>query len=88
MSYKQCNCTGRYPSSVLCVRNFKEILAKHIVSPVRFDKAIQLMKAEGIKRFIEIGPGKTLTGFIKKDYPEAELYNINNLETLEKIGEK
>ena len=68
--------------------NFKEILAKHIVSPVRFDKAIQLMKAEGIKRFIEIGPGKTLTGFIKKDYPEAELYNINNLETLEKIGEK
>ena len=68
--------------------NFKEILAKHIVSPVRFDKAIQVMKAEGIKRFIEIGPGKTLTGFIKKDYPEAELYNINNLETLEKIGEK
>ena len=68
--------------------NFKEILAKHIVSSVRFDKAIQVMKAEGIKRFIEIGPGKTLTGFIKKDYPEAELYNINNLETLEKIGEK
>ena len=68
--------------------NFKEILAKHIVSPVRFDKAIQLMKAEGIKKFIEIGPGKTLTGFIKKDYPEAELYNINNLEILEKIGEE
>lgn len=65
--------------------NLKEILANHIVSPVRFDKAIELMKKEGITRFIEIGPGKTLTGFIKKDYPEAELYNINNLESLENL---
>lgn len=65
--------------------NLKEILAKHIIKPVRFDKAIQHMKAEGVARFIEIGPGKTLTGFVKKDYPEAELYNVNNLESLEMI---
>ena len=65
--------------------NLKEILAKHIISPVRFDKAIELMKQEKIERFIEIGPGKTLTGFIKKDYPEAELHNINNLENLENL---
>ena len=65
--------------------NLKEILAKHIISPVRFDKAIQLMKAQGVTRFIEIGPGKTLTGFVKKDYPESELHNINNLESLEMV---
>ena len=65
--------------------NSKEILAKHIISPVRFDKAIEYMKNEKIERFIEIGPGKTLTGFIKKDYPEAELHNINNLESLEAL---
>ena len=65
--------------------NLKEILAKHIISPVRFDKAIEYMKSEKIERFIEIGPGKTLTGFIKKDYPEAELHNINNLESLEAL---
>ena len=65
--------------------NFKEILAKHIISPVRFDKAIEYMKNEKIERFIEIGPGKTLTGFIKKNYPEAELHNINNLESLEAL---
>lgn len=63
--------------------NIKEILAKHIISPVKFAQAIQLMKNEGIERFVEIGPGKALTGFIKKDYPEAELYNINNVESLE-----
>lgn len=63
--------------------NMKEILAKHIVSPVRFDKAIQLMKEQGITDFIEIGPGKTLTGFVKKDYLEANTYNINSLESLQ-----
>ena len=47
--------------------NVKEILANHIISPVRFDKAIKLMKKEGIEEYIEVGPGKVLTGFIKKD---------------------
>ena len=65
--------------------NLKEVLAKHIVSPVRFDKAIQLMKSQGVTRFIEIGPGKTLTSFVKKDYPEAELHNVNNIESLEMV---
>ncbi len=63
--------------------NKKEILAKHIISPVRFDKAIQLMKKENIDEYIEIGPGKTLTGFIKKDIKEAKTYNIYNVETLQ-----
>lgn len=63
--------------------NLKEILAKHIVSPVRFDKAIELMKEEQVDEYIEIGPGKALTGFIKKDNKEAQTYNINSLETLE-----
>ena len=65
--------------------NVKEILANHIISPVRFDKAIQLMKDEGIEEYIEIGPGKVLTGFIKKDNKEATTYNVNSLESLEEI---
>lgn len=65
--------------------NMREILAKHIVSPVRFDKAINLMKEHEITDFIEIGPGKALTGFVKKDYPEANVYNINDLESLQEI---
>ncbi len=65
--------------------DFKDILAKHIFSPVRFDKIIDQLKKEKIERVVEIGPGKVLTGFIKKDYPEAEIFNINNLENLEKF---
>lgn len=63
--------------------NLKQILAEHIVNPVRFDKTIELMKNENIDEYIEIGPGKALTGFIKKDIKEVKTYNINNIETLE-----
>ncbi len=62
--------------------NVKEILANHIISPVRFDKAIQLMENDKVEEYVEIGPGKTLTGFIKKDNKEANIVNINNLESL------
>lgn len=65
--------------------DLKEILAEHITNPVRFDKAIEKMRKEEIERVIEIGPGKVLTGFVKKDYPEAETYNVNNLESLESL---
>lgn len=47
--------------------NIKEILANHIVSPVRFDKAIQLMNEQGIEEFVEVGPGNALSGFVKKE---------------------
>ena len=63
--------------------DIKEILANHIVSPVRFDKAIKLMKDEGIDTFIEIGPGKALTGFIKKELEGINLINIFDVESLE-----
>ena len=63
--------------------NIKEILANHIVSPVRLDKTIQIMKDEGIDTFVEIGPGKTLTGFIKKEINEVNTINIFDVESLE-----
>ncbi len=63
--------------------NIKEILANHIISPVRFDKTIKLMQEEQVEEYVEIGPGKTLTGFVKKENKEAKTYNINSLESLE-----
>ena len=43
--------------------NIKEILVKHIISPVRFDKAIKLMQEENIDEYIEIGPRKNFNRF-------------------------
>ena len=68
--------------------NIKEILANHIISPVRFDKAIKLMEEENVEEYVEIGPGRTLTGFVKKENKEANTFNINNLESLEKFLER
>lgn len=67
--------------------NFQEILSKHIVSPVRFDKAIKIMKERDIDTFIEIGPGKSITGFIKKEIkePNIKCYTIQNVEQLEEM---
>ncbi len=68
--------------------NVKEILANHIISPVRFDKAIELMEKEQVEEYVEIGPGRTLTGFVKKENREANTFNINNVESLEKYLEE
>ena len=68
--------------------NVKEILAKHIISSVRFDRAIKLMQEENVDEYVEIGPGRTLTGFVRKDNKEAKTYNINSLESLEKYLEE
>lgn len=66
--------------------NVKDILAKHIVSPVRFSKSIETMLNSGIDTFVEIGPGKTLSGFMKRfdTNKEITILNINNVESLEK----
>ena len=60
-----------------------DVLSRHIVSSVRFDKAIQTMQDNGIDTYVEIGSGKTLTGFVKKENKEANVININSVESLE-----
>ena len=67
----------------------KDILAKHIVSPVRFSKSLKTMLDAGIDTFIEIGPGRTLSGFVKRldTDKEVTILNVNNVETLEKVLE-
>lgn len=65
--------------------NVREILAKHIINPVRFSNTLELMINDGIDTFIEIGPGKTLSGFVKrmKQDKEINILNINNAQSLE-----
>ena len=46
--------------------NVRDILAKHIVSPVRFSKCLMTMKELGVDNFVEVGPGKVLSGFEKR----------------------
>ena len=63
----------------------KEILANHIINPVRFVNGLQTMIDMGIDTFIEIGPGKTLSGFVKRTSKDVKILNINDVESLENV---
>ena len=65
--------------------DMKDILAKHIISPVRFSKSINTMLENGVDTFVEVGAGKALSGFVKRTPTEKELtiLNINNVNNLE-----
>lgn len=65
--------------------NMVEILANHITSPVRFSKGLENMIKQGVDTFIEIGPGRTLTSFVKKIETDKTItiLNINNVDSYE-----
>lgn len=65
----------------------KELLSKQVCASVRWQQCIETMRAEDVDTFIEIGPGKTLTGFNRKIDKEIKTYNIETVEDLEKIME-
>lgn len=59
------------------------LLAKHMISPVRFTSELNAMSSAGIDKFIELGPNKVLTGLVKKTLKGSNAVNIENLKTLE-----
>jgi [acyl-carrier-protein] S-malonyltransferase len=65
--------------------NIKDILAEHMISPVKFSKCLETMLKMEIDTFVEIGPGKTLSGFVKrmKTEKEIKIYNICDVKSLE-----
>lgn len=63
----------------------KELLVKQVVSSVRWQQSVEKMIADGIDTFIEIGPGKTLTGFMKKINKDVRMINIGTVDDLSKL---
>ena len=59
------------------------MLAKHIVSPVRFTSELAAMQEAGADKFVEFGPGRTLTGLVKKTLKDVTAVNVEDMETLE-----
>lgn len=63
------------------------ILMRQVLSPVRWQQSVERMLADGTDIFLEIGPGKTLTGFLRKINRGAAGINIETAEDLEKAAE-
>ncbi len=72
---------------VIDIRKTKELLEKQVASSVRWEQSIRRMLAEGVDTFVEIGPGKTLTGFLKKIDKEASVFNIEKWEDVDAVTE-
>lgn len=63
----------------------KELLKKQVYSPVRWQQSVERMIADGTDTFIEVGPGKTLTGFLRKINRNVKGIKIENIEDLKNI---
>lgn len=63
----------------------KPLLIKQVSSSVRWQQSVETMIADGVDRFVEIGPGKTLAGFVKKINRNVAIVNIETLNDLEKL---
>lgn len=65
----------------------KELLKRQVYSSVRWQQTIENMIADGVDTFIEVGPGKSLTGFMKKINREVKSINIATVDDLAKLEE-
>ena len=63
----------------------KPLLASQVSSSVRWQQTIERLLADGADEFVEIGPGKTLTGFMRKINRDVAAVNIDKYEDFEKF---
>lgn len=63
----------------------KELLAKQVSGTVRWRESVERMLADGVDTFIEIGPGRTLTGFLRKMSRDVKAVNIETVENLKEF---
>lgn len=63
----------------------KPLLVAQVSSPVRWEESMRKMIEEGVEQFLEIGPGKVLSGLAKRIDPKVETRNLEDIQTLNKI---
>ena len=61
----------------------KDLLIRQVSSPVRWQQSMERLIAEGVDEFVEIGPGRTLSGFMKKINRDVAVFHIEKPEELE-----
>ncbi|HLY67564.1 MAG TPA: ACP S-malonyltransferase, partial [Chloroflexota bacterium] len=66
--------------------DLRQELAEQIAAPVRWEASVRAMLAAGVTRFLEIGPGKVLTGMLRRIDPAAEAQNVTDLPSLHALA--
>lgn len=60
----------------------RQLMVGQLTGPVRWTQSVRQLAALGVDTFVEIGPGRTLTGLVKKILPQAVLHNIDDMASL------
>lgn len=76
------NVTAEY---VTDITKTKELLARQVASSVRWQQSMELLIADGVDTFVEIGPGRTLADFLRKINREVKVYNVGTWEDVDKV---
>ena len=76
------NVTAEY---VTDITETKALLANQVASSVRWQQSVENMIADGVDIFVEIGPGKTLAGFMRKINHDVKVYNVGTWEDVDKV---
>lgn len=66
----------------------KALLEQQVSASVRWMQSVEQMIADGVDTFVEIGPGKTLAGFLRKINRDVKVVNIGTWEDLEQVGKE
>jgi [acyl-carrier-protein] S-malonyltransferase len=92
------NCEVSEPSDIEIIANINaeyygsaeeiaEGLTKQLTCPILWQKCMERLLADGVERFYEIGPGKILTGLLKRIHRKANIINISNLESIKQLSQ-
>ncbi|MGR5847226.1 ACP S-malonyltransferase [Streptococcus pneumoniae] len=82
-----CPLVGNTEAKVMEKERIAELLTRQVKEPVRFYESITVMQEAGVTRFIEIGPGKVLSGFVKKIDKTAQLAHVEDQASLQALLE-
>ena len=82
-----CPLVGNTEAAVMQKEDIAQLLTRQVKEPVRFYESIAVMQEAGVTNFIEIGPGKVLSGFVKKIDKTAKLANVEDQASLEALLE-
>ena len=78
------NVTGQYVRDIALTRG---LLIQQVASSVRWQQSVEAMISDGVDTFVEIGPGRTLTGFLRKINRDVKGYNIRTVEEMHQVCE-
>ena len=79
------NVTAEYVDDIA---QTEELLIRQVSSSVRWQQSVEKMIAAGVDTFVEIGPGRTLNGFLRKIDRQVKGYNIRTWEEMQKVCEE